>query len=439
MCYKYDILLNLELKGKKMDELKEKARALIDEFKGKNYIYGIDCLERIGELSVPFGKKALLITNLQTRDPHSYHNIFESLVDSGLEIAGPFPSAQPNSPKEDVSRIKEEILREKPDFVLVASGGSGIDATKAAVVLAILDGDIEDYFGTGKVTEKLVAEGKKLLPCIAVQTASGSSAHLTKYSNITDLKTNQKKLIIDEAIIPPRALFDYGLTKSMSTSFTLDGAFDGLAHCLEVYYGASPESFEKAQEIALTGIELIVSSIEKAAAEPFDITARETLGLGADLGGYAVMVGGTNGAHLTSFSLVDILSHGRACALLSPYYTVFFASSIQKQLKKLAHLFAKYSLIDESSLSLDGQKLGLAVAKALLALSKRVGYPTTLGEIEGMSKAHIERALQGAKNPQLETKLKNMPIPMTSDMVDEYMKPILEAALNGDFSLIKIL
>jgi alcohol dehydrogenase len=225
----------------------------------------------------------------------------------------------------------------------------------------------------------------------------------------------------------------------MSTSFTSDGAFDGLAHCLEVYYGASPESFEKTQEIALTGIELIVSSIEKAAAEPFDIKAREALGLGTDLGGYAIMVGGTNGAHLTSFSLVDILSHGRACALLNPYYTVFFASSIQKQLKKLAHLFSKYSLIEESSLSLDGQKLGLAVAKALIALSKRVGYPTTLGEIEGMSKAHIERALQGAKNPQLETKLKNMPVPMTSDMVDEYMKPILEAALNGDFSLIKTL
>jgi len=429
--------MNLQLKGKKMNELKEKARVLIDEFKGENYIYGVDCLEKIGELSAPIGKKVLLITNLQKRDPDSYQNIFESLVDPGLEIAGPFPSARPNSPKEDVSRTKEEILREKPDFVLVASGGSGIDATKAAIILAILGGDTEGYFGIGKVTEKLTAEGKRLLPLVAVQTSSGSSAHLTKYSNITDLKTNQKKIIVDEAVTPPRALFDYGLTKSMSTSFTSDGAFDGLAHCLEVYYGASPESFEKAQEIALTGIELIVSSIEKAAAEPFDIEAREAIGLGTDLGGYAIMIGGTNGAHLTSFSLVDILSHGRACALLNPYYTVFFAPSIQKQLKKLAHLFSKCGLIDESSLSLDGRELGLAVAKALIVLSKRVGYPTTLGEIEGMSRAHIERALQGAKNPQLETKLKNMPIPLTADMVDEYMKPILEAALNGDFSLIK--
>ncbi len=429
--------MNLQLKGKKMNGLKEKARALIDEFKGKNYIYGIDCLHKVGRLSAPMGKKVLLVTSLQKRDPKSYKSIFESLVESGLEITGPFPSAQPNSPKEDVSRIKEEILREKPDFVLVASGGSGIDATKAAVVLAIIGGDTEDYFGIGKVTEKLQTEEKELLPLVAVQTASGSSAHLTKYSNITDLRTNQKKIIVDEAIIPPRALFDYSLTKSMSTSFTSDGAFDGLAHCLEVYYGASPESLEQAQEIALTGIELIVSHVEKAAAEPLDMDAREALGLGTDLGGYAIMTGGTNGAHLTSFSLVDILSHGRACALLNPYYTVFFAPSIQKQLKKLAHLFLKYGLADKSSLSLNGRELGLAVAKALIALSKRVGYPTTLGQIKGISRAHIERALQGAKNPKLETKLKNMPVPLTADMVDKYMKPVLEASLNGDFSLIK--
>jgi alcohol dehydrogenase len=419
------------------NELKDKARALIDEFKGKNYIYGLDCLERIGELSAPLGKKVLLITNLQKRDPPSFQIIFKSLADCGMEIRGPFPSAQPNSPKEDVSRIKKEILQEKPDLVLVASGGSGIDAAKAALVLETLGGDTEDYFGLGKVTEKLKTAGKKLLPLVAVQTASGSSAHLTKYSNITDLQVNQKKIIVDEAVIPPKALFDYGLTKSMSASFTSDGAFDGLAHCLEVYYGASPESYEKTQEITLTGIELIVSYLEKAVAEPSDLEAREALGLGTDLGGYAIMIGGTNGAHLTSFSLVDILSHGRACALLNPYYTVFFAPSIQKQLKKLAHLLAKYALTDKSSSSLSGKELGLAVAKALIALSRRVGYPTTLGEIGGMSQAHLERALQAAKNPQLETKLKNMPVPLTADLVDEYMRPVLEAALNGDFSLIK--
>jgi alcohol dehydrogenase class IV len=134
---------------------------------------------------------------------------------------------------------------------------------------------------------------------------------------------------------------------------------------------------------------------------------------------------------------VDILSHGRACALLNPYYTVFFAPAIRNQLEQLGYLFSKYGLMSKPSSNLSSRELSLAVAKALIALGKRVGFPTTLSEIDGMSKAHIKKALQAAKNPQLEMKLKGMPIPLSSGMVDEYMRPVLEASLSGDFSLIK--
>ncbi len=420
-----------------MTDLKQKARKLINEFKGKDYIYGLGYLERIGELTHSLGKKMLLITNLQCRNPEIFRTVLDSLKNSDLEIEGPFPSARPNSPKEDVDTIKEDILRSNPECVVVISGGSGIDAAKAAVVLATLGGDIEDYFGIGKVTGELTQNRIKLPPLIAVQTASSSAAHLTKYSNITDLGTNQKKLIVDEAIIPPRALFDYSLTQTMSDSFTADGAFDGLAHCLEVYYGASPDSFEKIQEIALTGIELILSSLQNAIADPSDMEAREAIGLATDLGGYAIMLGGTNGAHLTSFSLVDILSHGRACALLNPYYTVFFAPSISRQLQKLSSLLVKHGLMDKAPSTLKGQELGLDVAQSFIKLSQSVGFPTKLEEIKGMSRAHIEKALSAAKSPELEMKLKNMPISLTFSTVEEYMGPVLEAALTGNFSLIK--
>jgi len=45
--------------------------------------------------------------------------------------------------------------------------------------------------------------------------------------------------------------------------------------------------------------------------------------------------------------------------------------------------------------------------------------------------------LAAAKNPQLKMKLQNMPVPLTAEMIDEYMGPILEAARDGDLSLIK--
>jgi alcohol dehydrogenase len=420
-----------------MNTLKNKAKELIKTFKQDNYVHGLDCIEQIGPLAQDLGDNVLLVTSLEERDLAHFDVLTGSLKQAGLRIAGHTPTARPNSPQEDVFRIKKSILSKKPDIVLAASGGSGIDATKASIVLANLGGDLDDYFGLDKVTEKALSQGKELLPLVALQTASGSAAHLTKYSNITDFRNHQKKLIIDEAIVPCRSLFDYGLTCSMSPSFTCDGALDGLSHCLEVYYGARPEVYPKIEDIALTGIELILANLEKAVSDPDDLDAREALGLATDLGGYAIMVGGTNGAHLTSFSLVDVLSHGRACAILNPYFTVFFSLAIQKQLQKLVELMCKYDLSQDSCLDQEGEELGKSVAQGLIALSRRVGYPTTLGEIDGLTTGHITKALQAAKDPQLASKLQNMPIPMSAEDVDGYMRLVLESALTGDFTLIK--
>ncbi len=420
-----------------MRELKEKARSLLKEFKGENYIFGIDCLERAGELAVPFGRKTLLITNLGNRSEEDFTRLIHSLEEESLEVIGPVRSARPNAPREDVSKLVGDMKKANPDSVVVVAGGSGIDAAKAAVVLAILGGDVEEYFGVGKVTDKMASTGKKLLPLIAVQTSSSSSAHITKYSNITDFKRAQKKLIVDEAIIPPKALFDYRLTRTMPPDLTLDGAFDGIAHCLEVFYGASDEMFDKIQEVSETGIELIIAYLERALSDNQDMQNREALGLGTDLGGYAIMLGGTSGPHLTSFSLVDILSHGRACAIMMPYYTLFFAPAIQRQLQALIRIYVKYSLVSSTALHFKGRDLAEAVAEGMMKLADRVGFPSTLNEIQGFKETHIQRALEAAKNPQLEMKLKNMPVPLAGEMVDDYMGPILEAAKTGNFALIK--
>ena len=149
------------------------------------------------------------------------------------------------------------------------------------------------------------------------------------------------------------------------------------------------------------------------------------------------MLGGTNGAHLTSFSLIDILSHGRACAIMNPYYTVFFAPAVEEPLKLVGKIFQERGYAKPDIESLKGRELGIAVAEAMIAFSKQIGFPTTLGEVKGFTQGHIERALAAAKDPALKMKLENMPVPMSAEMVDEYMGPILEAAKTGNLSLIK--
>jgi len=340
--------------------------------------------------------------------------------------------------KEDMYKLAQLLKETRPDVVISLGGGSTIDAVKAAIVLNVLGGEIEDYFGLGKVSEGLESTGKMLTPHVAIQTAASSAAHLTKYSNITNLEANQKKLIVDEAIVPQVPVFDYALTYDTPAGLTLDGALDGMSHCLEVYFGASGKAiFTKAEEIATIAISLVVKYLPQVIEDPGNKDARNALCAACDLGGYAIMIGGTSGAHLTSFSLVDLLSHGRACALMNPYYAVFYAPAIQGQLRVLGNIYKARGFSEADFDKLSGRELGLSFAGAMIAFAKSIGFPTTLSEIDGFAREHTERALAAAKNPQLKSKLENMPVPLTAALVDVYMGSILEAARNGELETIK--
>jgi alcohol dehydrogenase class IV len=410
-----------------------RAQALLREFKGETYAFGNGALARTGKLVARLGRRAVLVRPSHAGSDLVVDAVLSSLERHGVAIGGVVPGVRPNAPRADLLRLTQELRGLVFDVIVAIGGGSTLDAAKAAEVLRSLGGEIDDYFGSGRVTARLAERGVRLMPMVAVQTAASSSAHLTKYSNITDLATGQKKLIVDEAIVPAAAVFDYSVTYSMPAELTADGALDGHSHALEVLYGAagSPH-YAKIEEVAVEAIGLIVDHLENALGKPDDPVARTGLGLGTDLGGYAIMLGGTNGGHLTSFSLVDLLPHGRACALLNPYYTVFFAPAIEAPLRAVGEIYRTAGLTDADLESLHGRELGVAVAKAMRNLSQRAGMPTTLAEVEGFTSAHIARALAAAKDPQLRMKLEDMPVALSSGTVDEYMGSVLEAARTGN-------
>lgn len=416
----------------------EQARALLHDFKGDAYLYGAGVLSNAGKVASTAGKRAALVRGTFPGSDSFVQVIRNSLIESGVNLTGEINGAGPNCPSEDLFRITEELKAADPDVIISFGGGSTIDGTKAAEVLRTPGGSIDDYFGTGIVTETLEEKGKSLTPHVAIQTVASSASHLTKYSNITYISTGQKKLIVDEAIVPALPVFDYEVTYNTPRSLTSDGALDGIAHSLEVLYGAAGKPYyKKMEEVAGVCISLVVKYLPRVIENPQDKEAREALCLATDLGGYAIMIGGTNGGHLTSFSLVDVLSHGRACAIMNPYYTVFFAPAIEKPLKLVGNIFKEAGLTSANINSMSGQKLGIAVAEAMFELARRIDFPLHLSEVKGFSQEHIDRALKAARNPQLKMKLQNMPVPLTAEMVDEYMKPILEAALYGNLTLIK--
>lgn len=415
----------------------KKAEKLLYGFKKDSYIYGSGILEKTGSTVSGAGKNAILFRGTFKGSNDYVRVIADSLNRSGVDLLGEFKGARPNAPLEDIKRITGEILKYHPGMVISFGGGSTIDAVKAAIVLSSLGGSIDDYLGAGKVTARIGPDKNKLPPHIACQTLASSAAHLTKYTNVTDLKTSQKNLIIDDAIIPRYSVFDYSITYNAPPDVSADGAFDGLSHIIEVLYSAEGgPAFDLAYEIAETGIELIVKYLPEVMKGAGGPETRNALCLGTDLGGYSIMVGGTNGGHLTSFSLVDILSHGRACAIMNPYYSVFFAPAIEKSLRLICRILHKYGYSGYGFDMLSGKNLGIYAAEAMIAFARSIGFPTKLEDIEGFSRTHIKKALKATRKPELSSKLQNMPIPLSRDKVNRYMGKVLEAAASGDLDMI---
>ncbi len=437
-----------------MQEEMKRAELLLKEWKGESYSFGEGVLKEVGRYAARLGKRALLVVadlgEGWVREP--LEQVEDSLRREGVSFEA-ISGARPNAPREDLYRIALQVERARPASIVALGGGSTIDAAKAASVLATYSpvevegcfpeagpeaSSIEPFFGTDTVTKIRDATGRGIIPAIALQTAASSAAHLTKYSNITDPVSGQKKLIVDEAIVPLAALFDFTITLGTPKDLTLDGGLDGIAHSWEVLMGAVGKPFyEKAREIAELSIGLIVKSLPMAVRDGSDREARAALGLGTDLGGYAIMVGGTSGGHLGSFSLVDVLSHGRACAVLNPYYTVLFAPAIEEPLRIAGALYKQAGFIDVPLEGLKGRELGEAVAGGMVEFSRSLGFPTTLKEA-GATTNHIGRMVEAAKIPQLKSKLENMPLPMYVDKgdVDRLMKPTLEAAFTGELKSI---
>lgn len=429
------------------------AGRILREWKGESYVFGRGVLDNVGRLARTLGENTLLVTCRDAWAQKYRETIMDSLEKNVVSYETVL-DARPNAPREDLYRIALQVAVHKPRSIVALGGGSTIDACKAGSVLStysstevnrVLGVDwhvacsVDPFFGTGIVTKMKEATGKEPVPVLAVQTAASSGAHLTKYSNITDPATGQKKLIVDDAIVPRMAVFDHEVTLGAPKDLTLDGGLDGVSHLWEVFMGSTGKGdYEEVKRVATTGIRLIVRSLKTAWKEPYNIDARTALALGTDLGGYAIMIGGTNGPHLGSFSLVDVLTHGRACAILLPYYTVLFAPAIQDQLRTVGSIFKEEGYIEEDLGSQEGRELGETVARGLIEFIRSLEFPATLEEA-GSSSGHLDKMIEAAKDPQLRMKLLNMPVPLNPDSgdIERYMRPVLDAAFKGNLSLIR--
>ncbi len=422
------------------------ARELLNQWRGDSYIFGVNVLSRIGEISAAYGSDALIIATEYGEvggrwlDPF-LEEVVTSLRSHDVKISSIEKGARKDAPTEDVYRIALSIAEKNPDCVIAVGGGSTIDAIKVANAISFFDGAIEDCLPKGKISEIFENKGIIPRPMIAVQTAAGSGAENTKVALVYDSTSHEKKIINDNLLLPSTSFFDYRTTFGVQPTLTLDGGIDALSHMLEEFMASGDKCFfREMEDLALTGISLVLNGLPMALNEPWDVEARTALGLAAGLGGYALMFhkrnprtgviewGGTDCGHFHSYQIVDYLTHGRSCGIINPYYIVLFANKIEAQNIVIAQMLQDYGFLDTGYQSRE-RELALAVAGGLQNFYRYIGFPTSLGEA-GLPEEVVSHMVSESR--KLEKVLKNMPIPLERGDIDKYIRPTLESSYRGD-------
>ena len=202
------------------------------------------------------------------------------------------------------------------DSIIAFGGGSPIDSAKAISALATYGGSMSDY-------KFPYIFNKKAIPIIAIPTTAGTGSEVTKFTIITDEKTDEKMLCVGTGFLPAAAIVDYELTLTVPPRTTADTGVDALTHAIEAYVSKKANAFSDAQAIA--SMKLIFPNLRSVYKNGNDKKAREKVMFGSTLAGMAFSNASVALVHGMSRPIGANyhVPHGLSNAMLLPTVTKF--------------------------------------------------------------------------------------------------------------------
>lgn len=275
------------------------------------FIFGVDSIDRLGELALGFSaKRVLIVSDPGVVQAGHFETGAARLRAAGLEIAS-FHEFAENPTTEMVDRGVAMARDFQPDLLVGLGGGSSLDCCKGINFVYSCGGSMHDYHGVGKATGEM-------LPMIAVPTTSGTGSESQSFALISDAKTHVKMACGDPRAACKIALLDPRLTVTQPVKVTTLTGIDALSHAIETYVTTrrNPMSLtfsRRAFGLLMTGFPRVLSA-------PDDLEARGQMQLGACLAGLAIETSMLGAAHATANPLTARfgVSHGQAVGLMLP-------------------------------------------------------------------------------------------------------------------------
>ncbi|MFF2175710.1 iron-containing alcohol dehydrogenase [Lysinibacillus sp. NPDC058147] len=307
----------------------------------------------------------LIITDPFLKDLGLTDSIEKPLLEKGYSTTI-YTDIAPEPPLAIGEKLVEFTRMHHFDLVIGLGGGSALDLTKLAAVLATHEGKVADYLNlTG--TKTLENKG---LPKILIPTTSGTGSEVTNIS-VLSLETT-KDVVTHDYLLADVAIVDPALTISLPPKVTAATGVDALTHAIEAY--VSVYANEVTDALALQAIKLISGSIRTAVHDGQNKQARSDMSYGSYLAGLAFFNAGVAGVHALAYPLGGQfhIAHGDSNAVLLPYVMGYIRQSCEKRMKDIL------DAMGISSAYISQEEASYKCVDALKQLVQDVNIPSTL-------------------------------------------------------------
>ena len=294
------------------------ALAAFDYQPRTRVVFGVNSIERVGELAKTLAaKRVLLVTDRGIVAAGHAGRVRALLVAAGMHVTC-FEQVQENPTTRCVERCVEVARGAAIDTIVGLGGGSSMDTAKGCNFILTNGGQMKDYWGVGRAT-------RPMLPLLAIPTTGGTGSECQSFALITDEQTHQKMACGDPKAAARIALLDPALTVSQPARVTACSGIDALAHALEtlVTKPRTPLSLIFSRE----AFRLIIAGLPRVLASPTDLEARGWMLLGAAWAGTAIENSMLGAAHAAANPLTAHFGvvHGQAVGMMLPHVVRFNA------------------------------------------------------------------------------------------------------------------